>query len=385
MGKVMGRLVAGGRAVALSVAHGVIVDLRSVDDGDAEDVWIAPGIIDLQVNGAAGIDLNDSGITADRVGELVEHHWRAGVTALCATIVSAPEGEMAHRLEMIARARRDDRRVAAAIPVVHVEGPHLSSEEGARGAHAREYLRPPDLDEFARLQKAADGAIGIVTLAPELPGAFEYIRALTLQGVVVALGHSAAPPLAVVQAVDAGARLSTHLGNGAAAMLPRHPNHLWEQLADDRLMASFIADGHHLPAATLTALLRAKGVGQSILVSDSTAFAGMAPGIYESHIGGRVELAGDRRLSIVGTPYLAGSAVGLADCIAGAVRHGGVTLAQAIQMASTNPNNLLGRAGGTVRVGVPADVFTFTYDTGAARLQPRTTLLGGSVVWGGLP
>jgi N-acetylglucosamine-6-phosphate deacetylase len=221
------------------------------------------------------------------------------------------------------------------------------------------------------------------TVAPELPGALELIRSLTLQGLIVAIGHTSCTAQDVTRAVDAGARLSVHLGNGAPAVLARHPNHLWEQLADDRLAASFIADGHHLPAATLTAMLRAKGVERSILVSDSTAFTGMPPGEYEAHIGGRVALTGDRRLSMAGTPYLAGSAVGLVDCVAGAVRHGGVSLGQAVQMASANPNGLLGRAGGAVRVGAPADVTVLAYDADRTRLEVVRVLLAGCVVGGG--
>ena len=382
MGEIVGRLVQGGRPVRLRVADGVIDDLCPIDDARATPAWIAPGLVDIQVNGARGIDLNDDDVTPERVGELVEHHWRAGVTTWCPTVVSAPEDAMAHRLAAIAAARRHDPRILAALPLVHLEGPYLSRDDGARGAHAREHLRDPDLGEFARLQAAAEGAIGMVTLAPELPGALEFIRSLTLQGVIVAIGHTACAAHDVSRAVDAGARLSTHLGNGAQALLARHPNHLWEQLADDRLMASFIADGHHLPAATLRTMLRAKGVERSILVSDSTAFAGMPPGEYEAHIGGRVELTSDRRLSMAGTPYLAGSAVGLLDCVGGAVRLSGMTLGQAIRMASTNAHELLGVAGGTVRVGAPANLTVFTYDVASSHAEVVRVLFGGAVVGG---
>ncbi|MDA8291942.1 MAG: amidohydrolase family protein [Actinomycetota bacterium] len=377
MRELVGRMVAGGRTVAMSVSHGVVVDVVPVDDAASEGRWIAPGLVDLQVNGSAGVDLNGDDITVERVGELVEQQRGAGVTAFCATVVSAPEDVMAHRLSVIAAARRGDARIRDAIPAVHLEGPHLSREDGARGAHALESLRDPDLGEFVRLQGAADGAIGIVTVAPELPGAVEYVRRLSLDGIVVSIGHTCATPGEVTRAADAGARLSTHLGNGTRAELPRHPNHLWEQLSDDRIAASFVADGHHLPAATLKAMIRAKGVERSILVSDSTMFAGMAPGSYESRLGGALELGRDRRLSIAGTPYLAGSAVGLLECVDGAVRHGGVTLGEALTMASANPRALLGRAGGVLRVGSRADVLVFTVDPETGRLSVVETLVGG--------
>src|SRR5699024_3206830 len=145
------------------------------------------------------------------------------------------------------------------VPGVHIEGPSISPADGPRGAHPVEHVRPPDLAEFERWQAAGDGLVKLVTLAPEHAGAPGYIRTLAARGVIVALGHSAATPDEVHAAVDAGARLSTHLGNGVAAVLPRHPNLIWTQLADDRLYASFIADGHHLSADTFRAMLRAKG------------------------------------------------------------------------------------------------------------------------------
>ena len=230
---------------------------------------MAPGFVDLQVNGYGGLDFNSGDLDADQVVELVTRQWDQGVTSLCPTLVSAPEDRITGALAVVAQARRADPLVRHAIPCVHVEGPYLSPEDGPRGAHDVAALRLPDLAELERWQRAGDGLVGIVTLAPELPGAVRYVRAASSAGVIIAIGHTAATAEQIVAAADAGARLSTHLGNGCHLMVPRHPNHLWAQLAEDRLQASFIADGHHLPAATLTAMVRAKGVDRSVLVSDS--------------------------------------------------------------------------------------------------------------------
>lgn len=161
--------------------------------------------------------------------------------------------------------------VAHAVPFVHVEGPYISPEEGPRGAHAREYILPASLPEFERWQTASGDLVGMVTISPHDEDALEFISALSKKGIVLAIGHSHATPAQIRAAADAGATLSTHLGNGLGSPLPRHPNLLWAQLADDRLSATFIADGHHLPQNPLKSMVRAKGISRSILVSDSVA------------------------------------------------------------------------------------------------------------------
>jgi N-acetylglucosamine-6-phosphate deacetylase len=167
-----------------------------------------------------------------------------------------------------------------AIEGFHVEGPHIAAEEGPRGAHPKQHVRPPDVEEYKRWQEATEGNIKLVTLAPEWPEAPAYIEALVRDGVTVSIGHTAAQPEHIHAAVAAGATLSTHLGNGAHSVLPRHPNYLWEQLAEDRLNADFIADGIHIGKAFLNVALRAKGVERSILVTDASSPAGAAPGRY---------------------------------------------------------------------------------------------------------
>jgi N-acetylglucosamine-6-phosphate deacetylase len=376
------RLIDTGRVVRIRVDAGVITEIAATTDDT--DQWVAPGLVDIQVNGYAGHDVNTDDVDAGVIGDLVRTQWAVGVTTVCPTIVTGPEPRITRALRAVVQARAADPLVQHAIPCVHVEGPHLADADGPRGAHDAAHLRPPDLAEFHRWQQAADGLVGIVTLAPEQPGAIEYIAEISRAGVVAAIGHTAAEPSDVAAAVDAGARLSTHLGNGAHVQLPRHPNYIWEQLADNRLAASFIADGHHLPASVLTVMVRAKGVERSILVSDATALAGMPPGRYETSVGGSVELSADGRLALTGSPMLAGAARPLVDCVGWAARHTEIGLSDAVRMATVNPARLLGAgpgpARGTLRVGAAGDVVAFRVDATTGCLTVDTAVVRGVVV-----
>jgi N-acetylglucosamine-6-phosphate deacetylase len=222
-----------------------------------------------------------------------------------------------------------------------MEGPYLSPDDGPRGAHPRAFVRGADVDDLRRRQEAAGGRIRLVTVAPEAPGVLKVIEHLVGGGVRVAIGHTSATPAQIADAVSAGATLSTHLGNGCAQVLPRHPNVIWEQLADDRLMASFIVDGHHLPAATVKSMVRAKTPGRSILVTDAIAAAGMPPGRYT--LGGQeVELSPAGRVAAPGAPNLAGSALRLDVAIGKTVRFTGLVLEDVVPMASTRPAEYVG-------------------------------------------
>jgi N-acetylglucosamine-6-phosphate deacetylase len=316
-----------------------------------------PGLFDLQVNGFGGIDFNAPALTADRVGEALERMRATGVTRCLPTLITSSFERFAASARVLAR------MTDAAIAGIHMEGPYLSPEDGARGAHPREHLAPATVDDFNRRQDAAGGRIALVTLAPEVPGALPLIEHLVASGVRAAIGHTAATTQQIGDAISAGATLATHLGNGCAQLLPRHPNAIWDLLAADALLASLIVDGHHLPPATVKAMVRAKGPGKTMLVTDAIAAAGCAPGPYA--IGGvECALGEDGRVSLPGTPYLAGSSLTLDRAIANTVCFTGLSIDDVVPMASTIPARYLGTTtAGTV---------TADWDAGAGELHIRS-------------
>ncbi len=321
-----------------------------------------PGLVDLQVNGFAGYDFN--GDPEDWLPEMWHEvrdslRHRGLVMALPTFITDAPERLVA-RAQRYAELIEGDEKLARFFPRLHIEGPFISPDTGPRGAHPIRYCETPEAAPglMRRIWDGCGGRISLVTLAPELPGALALIESLTEMGVTVALGHTNATAVQIDAAVRAGARMSTHLGNGSHSMLPRMDNYIQAQLADDRLHASFIADGHHVPFFTLKNFLRAKTVARSILASDAISAAGLGPGRHK--LGAlEVEVAADLRTSLAGHDGLAGAATPLDRALINTCRHGGVTFEEAWAMASTQPAALAGlREPEEVRVEITEEGFT---------------------------
>lgn len=370
-----------GEAVEIRAEGGVIAAVEPLLDRGASLPWLAPGFVDLQVNGYAGADYCSAGAPPEAIRRSLDAQFACGVTRLFATVITGSREGMLEAVRRLARVRREVER-GRAIEAIHVEGPFISPNDGPRGAHPREHVRPPDFDEFRRWQDAAEGLVRMVTVSPEWPGAPQFIEALAGEGVVAAIGHLDASAEQIDAAVRAGARLSTHLGNGCHAVLPRHPNYLWEQLADDRLAASFIADGIHLDAAFLRVALRAKGVERSVLITDAVAPAGCEPGPYR--LGEvDVELRADGRVTLRGRDQLAGSALRMDRGVENLMRLAGLTLPEALTMAARNPARV-GRIEHRQRglqPGDRADVVEFDYDAKAKSIRVRRTWLDGELVF----
>ena len=371
---IRGRDLASGEVVEVFFEKGLIDAIVPVSA--AEERWLSPGFIDLQINGFCGYDLNAASLTPEVVIALARQQVTLGVTTFLPTLITAAEERLLAALRSIAEARRISPLAAHMIPCVHVEGPHISPTDGPRGAHPRAHVRPPDCEELERWQAASGGLVGLVTVSPHWDGALDYIAYLTRRGILVALGHTDADPARIHAAAQSGAVLSTHLGNGVAGELPRHPNLLWAQLADDRLTATFIADGHHLPADTLTAMLRAKGIERSVLVSDAVAVGGLSPGVYETPVGGIVELTAEGRIGIPGTGILGGAALPLRSGIVNVARLPGFSLRQAVRMATENPGRFIGGRG-VLRVGAPADLVQFTWNPADGDLEISRVFVRG--------
>jgi N-acetylglucosamine-6-phosphate deacetylase len=316
--------------------------------------WLAPAFIDVQVNGFAGVDYNCPTVSLDEVERSIHAIHSTGVARFLPTVITGPADEMAASLKNLAQSKNP------AIAGFHVEGPHLSPEDGPRGAHPLASIRQPDLTEYHRWQEATDGRIRIVTVSPHWPQAPSYIEALACAGVTVSIGHTHANERQIADAVSAGASMSTHLGNAAHAVIKKQPNYLWEQIAEDRLTASFIVDGIHIQRAFLKTCLRAKGIDRCVLVTDASMPADAPVGRY--YLGAQaVDYSADGRVVLAGTDRLAGSSLKMNDGVANLMRMVQLSRKEAVQMATENPGRMAKIPTG-LRVGLPADMVLFRDD-----------------------
>lgn len=373
--------------VQLEIAEGRLADVKAVEGqnpGRAALPWVSPGWIDLQVNGYGGQEFSSQELSPEKVAAIVRQHWAFGVTALCPTLTTQSFQCLVHGMQAIDFACGNSAEIARSVPGIHLEGPYFDAEDGPRGAHPRQHCRRPTWDEFQHLQEAAGGRIRLLTMSPHFEESPAFIARATASGVVVAIGHTGASSRQIQAAVDAGARLSTHLGNGAHRMLRRHPNYIWDQLAEDRLSASLIVDGWHLPPEVVKTMVRAKTPQRCILVSDVSGLAGLPPGRHASS-GGDIDILPDGRLLIAGQDQLlAGASAPIGVGIANVMAFAGVDLSTAIEMAVANPARLLGQTPGSLRPGDAADLtlFEMSADQQAPKLTVKAVLLAGEAVFG---
>jgi len=349
---------------------------------EAIEEFVAPGLIDLQVNGFAGVDYNDPATPSDAIARSIQKMFTTGVTRFLATIITGSEERMLGAIKNMVASKQAfaeaGKPEGEALAGLHIEGPHLSPEDGPRGAHPLEHIRPPDIAEFNRWQEVADGNIRLVTISPEWAETPSYIRAVVRQGVVASVGHTKANSDQIKAAVDAGATMSTHLGNAAHSALPKTQNYIWDQLADERLTASFIVDGIHIPRVFVHSAVRAKGLERSVLVTDAVMPAMCEPGPYKL---GQVEVELRPNGSVVlrGGERLAGSSLRMDHAIANTVRLASVSLSQALAMATTNAARV-GRIAGRLRGLVPGekgDLVRFTWDPARFSLNVTETIVAG--------
>ncbi len=384
----VGRHFRTGRPLTLEFRGDHIASVRDAELPPAEAdrlPWLAPGFIDVQCNGYGGQEFSSPDLTAEKVAAITERQAAFGVTQVCPTVTTASRETFLHALAAIAEACRRWPAVDHAVAGIHVEGPYISPEDGPRGAHPLMHCRPPDWDEFQQLQAAAEGRIRILTMAVEYAEAPAFIARAVASGVVIAIGHTAADSAQIRAAVDAGASLSTHLGNGAHRTLRRHPNYLWDQLAEDRLMASLIVDGHHLPPEVVQTFVRAKTPKRCLLVSDLSGLAGLPPGRYATELC-ELEILADGRLVIAGQDQLlAGASLPIGAGVANVMAFAGVDLATAVDMATAHPARLLGRAIPELASGQIADLVLFDLSGGKgpqpATLRVCSTISQGAVTF----
>ena len=343
---------------------------------------VSPAFLDLQINGYGGTWFSDDALTPDAVLTALRPHYRFGVTRLCPTLITNSFEGLSAGFASIQKACDQSAWANRMVCGCHLEGPYISAEDGPRGAHPKQHVRPADWDEFQRLQEISGHRIRLVTVAPEVDNGIEFIRQAVASGVVVSLGHTAATPEQIRAGVDAGACLSTHLGNGAHSMIHRHRNVIFEQLSDPRLTASLIVDGHHLPPNLVRTFVRVKTPQRTILTCDAAGWAGCPPGVYENKLG-RSEILPSGKLVVAGQhELLAGSAQETDTCVANAMAFAGVSLKEAVDMASTNPARLLGQEVVRLRRGSLADLIVFRNSGDGHGLEIEATIAGGELKHG---
>jgi N-acetylglucosamine-6-phosphate deacetylase len=359
--------------------------IEAVDDwvgpSDHIDTWIAPAFIDLQVNGFAGVDYCSPDSSMEEIGRSIREQFATGVSRLYPTVITGSEADMQGAFRNLVKAM-ETLPEGAALEAIHAEGPFISPEDGPRGAHPLRQCRPPSLEEWKRMQDAASGHIRLLTLSPEYEGTPRFIEQVVGEGVVVSIGHTKATTAQIADAVSAGATMSTHLGNGSHGILPRHPNYIWDQLAEDKLTASFIADGIHVPANFLKVAIRAKGIERSVLVTDAVMPAGCEPGDFAL---GEMNLTlhpGDK-VTLKGSNQLAGSALKMHVGVSRLMSLAGLSLRDAVTLATTNAARV-GRVGGRMRglnPGERADLVEFKLDPATKALSIERTWLSGKLVY----
>ena len=383
MKELKGRSVLSGESIKVKIDNGSIIGIEDLTESEGLP-FISPGFIDTQFNGYAGIDYSSEKLEKKDLFKMAELLAASGTTSHFPTIITGPGEVTTKNLYTISSTLSEYPELAAAIPGIHIEGPYISSEEGARGAHDLNFIRNPDYAEFSEWQDAAEGRIRELTLAPERPGAMEFIKRLSSEDVIVSIGHTAASSELIKEAVDAGACMSTHLGNGSHGMMPRLKNYIWEQLASDSLSASIITDGYHLPSSVVKVMLRAKGLDRIILVSDVAPLGGMTPGVYKwGSI--NVEVFEDGHLGLAGTEYLAGAGHLLDHSLAWLMNEVGVSPGEAVSLCTSNPylkffplNNVPG-----LNLGDPANLVLFNWEKGDQKLSILETWRAGSRVYAG--
>lgn len=369
--------IAGPKIAAVEPAH---------PNGDLADwPWIAPGLFDLQINGYGGVWFSDRLLTPEKVVKAIEPYFAHGVVRLCPTLITSSFEALSSGFAAIRAACEQHTWLDHVVAGCHLEGPYLSGEDGPRGAHRRTHIRPADWDGFCALQKASGNRIRLVTIAPEVPGAIDFIRRAVETGVRISIGHTAATGEQIATAVDAGATLSTHLGNGSHPVIRRHPNYIWDQLGESRLAASIITDGQHLPDSVIRSIVRAKSVQQTIITCDASGWAGCAPGVYENELG-KVEVLADGRIVVAGQrEILAGSGAASDACVAHAARCGAATIREAIDMTCRNPTRYFGFPEYSLRPGHPADLFVYRPVPSKPGLGVLGTVISGEVRFGQIP
>ena len=367
-----------GKPVSLELINGNISDISRPNELIENSSWyLAPGLIDIQINGYMGVDFSGPDLTVEEIKKATKALWKVGVTSYFPTIITSDFSRMKKNFTILSKAKEDP-EIGGSLAGFHLEGPYISPVDGFRGAHLEKYTRKPNWQEFLILQKAAKNNIRLITVAPELDGAIQFIKKLVDSGVIVSLGHHNGSVSQIKDAVSAGARMATHLGNGCANMINRHNNPIWPQLSNDLITPTLIADGFHLNREEIRTFYKTKGADNTILVSDALDLAGLPPGEY---------IRGERKLlltpNVVKFPdinALAGAASPISKCLEVVMDFTNCSLEDAIKMASLNPAKMFSlNDRGLIKKGKRGDIVLFTMK--GDKIQIKKTFVSGKEVY----
>ena len=367
-----------GKPVTLEFNDGNISEIIRKNELVKNSSWfLAPGLIDIQINGYMGVDFSGPNLTVEAVKKATKALWRVGVTSYFPTIITSDFSLMKKNFAILAKAM-EDKEIGNSIPGFHLEGPYISPIDGYRGAHLKKYTREPSWQEFLELQNAAKNNIILITVAPELDGAIPFIKKIVDSGVMVSLGHHNGSASQIKDAVNAGARMATHLGNGCANMINRHNNPIWPQLSEDLITPSLIADGFHLNREEIRTFYKTKGADNTILVSDALDLAGLPPGEY---------IRGERKLLLTpnvvkfpGINALAGAASPISKCVEVVMDFTNCSLEDAIKMTSSNPAKMFSlNDRGLIKKGRRGDIVMFTMSDN--KIDIKKTFVAGKEVY----
>jgi N-acetylglucosamine-6-phosphate deacetylase len=377
-----GKLTEDDRQTTLHIESGKISRIEPLQERSRlgrEDLnlYISSGFFDPQVNGFAGVDFNSKNLIPEDIHRAAHAILTTGVTTFFPTLITTSTERLIGQLSILREAIECDPLTSKVCKGIHLEGPYISSSEGPRGIHPPQFIRRPKWNEFEKFQGACGGRIKLITLAPEKKGGFDFIRRAVSNGVIVAIGHTGATEEILDKAYEAGARLSTHLGNGMGNKFPRYRNPFQKQLAMDGLMASIIADGIHLPDYVVKNILRAKGPERLLLCTDAIAAAMQPPGTYRL-ADLEVEVLEDGRTRWGKTGALAGSTLTIPKAITNLMKFTGIELGTAVKMASENGRKLFPEMIGTLVPDQPANLVIFRFD---GEVKVERVFLMGEEIW----
>jgi len=378
--KIQGHSYRDGEAIEISFSEGIIDSISETDELIDKNLFVGPGFTDIQVNGYGGIDYNEIHSDPMKLADISRGLFQEGVTTHFPTLITNDPDQISRLILQIVSLRKTDQFSRMSIEGLHIEGPFISPVDGPRGAHPKEFVRAPDWSLVQRWQNESKGLIKMITLSPEWENSNAFIERCIDYDILVSIGHTNATHEQILDAVSAGASLSTHLGNGMHPIIARHPNYLWSQLAQDELGASILADGFHLPAEVIEVFQKVKK-DKLILVSDSVSLAGMPAGDYDLHIGGEVTLTKEGKLHLrSNSSILAGSASNIRRGVSFLIQNKLASLTEAWEMASLRPEKLVNPGHILFEEGTIADLI-LCRKGGNGELQILKTIKHGREVY----